>query len=611
MSILSLRRWFSGPSVRRVGCVSLIVIATIVVPADAAAHAGSKARDTAAVSSAGVQQAELARALPAHAAVAPRMQCSAMTSANLTGVKGAPATITAAQTIAAAANPLGDWATCQITGIIAPQTQFTMDLPLATYTGRYLQLGCGGNCGSDVLTPPAAAYNCVPATEGQFAEATDNEGHVSTVFGSEFAVDQDLRAEFGYQSEHQMALVGKAIIARFYGRRPDRSYFDGCSEGGHEGLSEAQRYPDDFNGIIAGAPAFVFNELEIFFQGWNTKANTGRDRRPIITAADLAPLHAAVVKKCANMDGNTGGLIADPMNCKFNPASIACRRGDVSTAATFCLTKAQVQTVRELYSGPRDKQGKLLYPGWQLPGSELNWVPWLVPAGGGGMKTTIDYGIVNPWLQYAAYPTVQPNRNDENLQFTAANFEKLTQYNDSIYDAYDPNLKAFKAHGGKLILWQGLADPAISPVGTIDYYDTMTKFMGGRAKTNTFARLFMLPGVGHCGGGQGPDSFDGLGGLVSWVETHHAPSSFLTSQISNGQVAATRPVYEYPDIAVDTTGGPPTEAGSYTKRAPREGFDVAKRVRWVGSFKTNYERVCGWRAGKFVCTMGKSGLNPN
>jgi hypothetical protein len=537
------------------------------------------------------------------AVITPDQSCASLTGTDLTGVPDAPATVNSAKTIAAADNPLGKFDVCQVSGIIAPQTQFVMDLPLSTYQGRYLQLGCGGNCGTDNLGPAAAAFNCTPVTSGQFAEATDNEGHVGTGFGSEFAQDPELRTVFGYKSEHQMAMVAKQIVADFYGRAPRESYFDGCSEGGDEGLSEAQRYPGDFNGIIAGAPAAIWNELEIFYQGWNELANTGPGRQPILTISDLAPLHKAVVSACDSLDGTTDGLIADPMACHWDPASIQCKAGQASTSASFCLTSTQVQTVRKLYGGPRDAQGKLLYPGWQLPGSEMNWAAWVVPVAGDETQS-IDFGIVNPWLKYGISPNVEPQAMDTKLQFTAASFRQVTQ-TDSIYDSTDPNLSAFRARGGKLIVWQGLADPAISPVGTIAYFNAVQKFMGV-SNTETFARLFMLPGVSHCGGGDGPDSFNGLGALTDWVENGQAPSQLTTFKVANSTVTASRPVFEYPKIAVDTTGGPIDQASSYTAENPKEAFNA--NLNYLGSFRSGYEQVCGWVNGRWICRPGKSGL---
>jgi len=450
----------------------------------------------------------------------------------------------------------------------------------------------------------AGRYGCVPVTTGQFAEATDNEGHSGAVFSGAFAADLNLRVDFGYASEHALAVAAKAIIATFYGHRPAESYFDGCSQGGHEGLLEAQRYPADFNGIIAGAPASILTPLNIFYQGWNALANTGPGGQPILTAADLAPLHAAVVKACDSLDGTKDGMIADPFACHWKPQSIGCAPGQTSTAANFCLTAAQVTTVNKLYDGPTTGSGRLLYPGWELRGSEDNRTPWIVPASGPESNST-DWGIATQTIKYLMNSGAEPDLTINDIQFTTAYFAKLMKETAGIYDATDPDLTAFRDDGGKLILWQGLADPAISPVGTIAYDQSVQNYMGGAAQTQEFARLFMLPGVAHCGGGDGPDSFNGLGALVNWVEHGQAPTSFVTSKVVNGTVTQTRPVYQYPLIAVDTTGGPITEASSYTPHQPPVHFDA--NVKWAGSLSPGYEQVCAWADGAWACRPGKAG----
>ena len=540
----------------------------------------------------------------ASAVIAPATSCATIGQADFSTIPGASTTIVSATPVSASSNTLGDYAGCEISGLIAPQIQFQLMLPTQNYQGKYLQLGCGGYCGTDTLSTPAASYGCVPVTTGQFAEATDNEGHAGAVFSGAFAADLNLRVDFGYASEHALAVAAKAIIAAFYGHRPAESYFDGCSQGGHEGLLEAQRYPADFNGIIAGAPASILTPLNIFYQGWNALANTGPGGQPILTAADLAPLHAAVVKACDSLDGTKDGLIADPFACHWKPQSIACAPGQTSTAANFCLTAAQVRSVNKLYDGPTTSSGQLLYPGWELRGSEDNWAGWIVPASG-PESGSVDWGIATQTIKYLMNSGAEPDLTINDIQFTTAYFAKLMKQTAGIYDATDPDLTAFRNDGGKLILWQGLADPAISPVGTIAYYQAVQNYMGGPAQTQEFARLFMLPGVAHCGGGDGPDSFNGLGALVNWVEKGQAPTSFVTSKVVNGTVTQTRPVYQYPLIAVDTTGGPVTEASSYTPHQPPVHFDA--NVKWAGTFSPGYEQVCAWADGTWACRPGKAG----
>jgi Tannase and feruloyl esterase len=591
---------------RRVAClaVAVFVFAALGVSVGVA-QAGTTSAQSHAAAARVLEDNRVVSSVAAATVITPAESCAALGQADFSTIPGASTTIVSATPVSASSNTLGDYAGCEVNGLIAPQIQFQLMLPTQNYQGKYLQLGCGGYCGTDTLSTPAASYGCVPVTTGQFAEATDNEGHSGAVFSGAFAADLNLRVDFGYASEHALAVAAKAIIAAFYGQGPAESYYDGCSQGGHEALLEAQRYPADFNGIIAGAPASILTPLNIFYQGWNTLANTGPGGQPILTAADLAPLHAAVMKACGTAaDGAEGGLLADPFACHWNPQTIQCAPGQTSTAADFCLTAAQVTTVNELYDGPTTSSGQLLYPGWELRGSEDNWTPWIVPASG-PESGSVDWGIATQTIKYLMGSGATPDLTINDIQFTTAYFQKLMNETAGIYDATDPDLTAFRDDGGKLILWQGLADPAISPVGTIAYYQAVENYMGGAAATQAFARLFMLPGVAHCGGGDGPDSFNGLGALVNWVENGQAPASLITSKVVNGTVTETRPVYQYPLIAVDTTGGPVTEASSYTPQQPPVSFNA--NVKWAGTFSPGYEQVCGWANGAWVCRPGKAG----
>jgi feruloyl esterase len=567
----------------------LALLATVAL----AAGLGTASASTAPASKASASPA-------AAAATAPVLTCAQVARLDLGALPGASTEISSAVPLAAANNPQGHWDACNVQGLIAPQIQFQLLLPTSTWQGQYLQDGCGGYCGSVNIATQAAA-GCAPLTGGAFAIATDNEGHFgAAAFSASFGADPTLRASFGYQSEHQLALAAKAIIAKFYGTAPRYSYFDGCSQGGHEGLTEAQRYPRDFNGIISGSPASIMTELNVFYQAWNAQANTAADGSAILTLPDLGPLHQAVVGACDAADGTKDGLISDPLSCHVDPASLACH-GRVSTASAFCLTPAQVTTVQKLYEGPRDAHGRLLYPGWQMPGSEMNWAAWLVPTAPGA--PTIDQTIAQETLRYITPTGIDGDASWKDVDFTAAEFNRITGPNDGMYDATDPDLSAFRAAGGKLILWAGWADPAISPIGTVAYYQAVQNAMGGAQATSRFARLFLLPGVSHCAGGDGPDHFDALTAITGWVTAGQAPASLLTSSVNaSGVTTATRPVYPYPQIAVDTTGGPTDQATSYT---PAPGSRLGA-VNWLGSFRSGYETVSGWVDGQWVTRPGKN-----
>ncbi|MFJ8857675.1 tannase/feruloyl esterase family alpha/beta hydrolase [Streptomyces sp. NPDC102451] len=534
----------------------------------------------------------------ATAGIAPAMDCADVASLDLaSAVPGVPFAIGSATELAAGSNTLGDWAACLVKGVIAPQIHFEMRLPRTGWQADYLQLGCGGLCGNVSTSSAPASSGCAPLTTGAFAVASSDEGH--SLGGGLFSTDPTLRADFGYKSDHQLAQAAKKIIEKYYGQPARHAYFDGCSQGGHQGLTEAQRYPEDFDGIIAGAPANNFTALNTFSHAWTAQSVFLNGGPATLTTADLQPLHAAVLKGC----GATDGIIADPLSCTWDPAGIRCEAGRTSTPEAFCLTADQVTTVRRIYAGPTDKHGSLLYPGYQLRGSELNWAQVIVPSTPTG--PTGDINFVKDTIRYQVFDSPQPHLTYKDVKFTEAYYERIVGRNEGVYDATDPDLRAFEAAGGKLILWHGLGDQHIPAVGTMAYYKAVQKVMGGQKATEDFARLFLLPGVAHCGGGQGPDSFDALTALTDWVTEGRAPGSLLTKSVdSGGHTTATRPVFPFPYVAVNTTGGPADEAGSYTP--VRSTAQARLTLDWLGSFRSGYETVGNWVDGRWVVTRGRS-----
>lgn len=524
--------------------------------------------------------------------LAPAKTCASLASLDLTGIPGASTQIDSATTATAA----GGWSYCNVTGTIAPQDQFQLELPLTTYTQRYLQTGCGGLCGVTSIDAPAA-YDCAPVNNGAFAEASDDEGHESG--GGTFGENPELRADFGYLTEHQLAIVSKTIIRDFYGSEPSYSYFDGCSQGGHEGLTEAERYPHDFDGIIAGAPASIVQELNSFYQPWLANVDWDPSGQPIITSSQLPLIHKAVMAACAGADGQ----IDDPMNCHFDPRSLLCS----SSQSSNCLTAAQVAVLQKIYSGPVDPQGDRLYPGGEPYGSELAWSPWLIPAPGQGYTSTIAFSIGGPWLKYLSSAGVVPGSQTsviQNAVFTRQRFAKAERL-AGLYDADDPNLSAFRAAGGKLIMWQGWADQAISPYGTIDYYTDMTRRMGGLSSTRRFARLFMLPGTNHCGGGTAPNQLDAVDAMLSWVERDAPPASLMateTSTTSPTTVVARRPIYPYPEISRYNGTGNVNDPSSYSGQ-PSTSLPT---THWLGKFPSARPLWCGYRGSRYVCSTHKT-----
>lgn len=588
---MSVHRWllFIGKC-RRSHAFAGVVAALCVVFAVASASASSFQASESSLQ--GTGRAVLASADPAAggpvSVVTPGESCSSLAALDLTGLSGASTQINSASTATAP----GGWSYCNVTGTIAPQDQFQLELPLTTYTQRYLETGCSGGCGIVSISAPAA-HSCLPVNNGEFAEATDDEGHTSG--GATFGVNPELRADFGYLTEHQLAVVAKTIIKDFYGSGPSYSYYDGCSQGGNEALNEAQRYPRDFNGIIAGAPAMITQELNSFYQAWLANADWTASRQPILTATQLPLLHNAVMAACAGADGQ----IDNPFNCHFDPSTLLCQ----GAAPANCLTAAQVAVVKKIYSGPVDAQGQRLYPGGEPYGSELAWSGWMVPQPGQSYTQTIAPSIAGGWLKYEAFDGVLPGSQTSVAQhaaFTAAAFasaEKLA----GLYDADNPDLSAFRAAGGKLILWQGWADQAVSPYGTIDYYTEMTKVMGGLSATEAFARLFMLPGVFHCGGGDAPNQIDAVDPLLSWVEHGTAPASVLateTNATSPNTVVAQRPIFPYPEISQYNGTGNVNNPASYTG-VPSTALPT---TTWIGHFPSAPPLWCSYSGTNYVCT---------
>ncbi len=412
---------------------------------------------------------------------------------------------------------------CHVLGTIGADFYFDLHLPRSTYRGQYVQEGCGGFCGFLLPYVPLTADDCPAVTGNTLALAVDNEGHVgaSNTDARWAANDSDSRTVFGSTSEHQLALVAKSLIADYYGRRPTYSYFDGCSDGGREALIEAQRYPHDFNGILAGAPANIQSELVGEVGSWNILVNTGPGGREILTSEKLPALHAAVVRAC----GQGRGYVVDPRTCNFSPSTIECH-GRVTNS---CLTAAQVRVVVSLYRGPHDPAGQSLYPGGEPYGSELGWSAWFVKASGDRdwPEDTLTYQFAGNFLRYLAYPTDPPNSYSlSQFRFSLSSYRQLTAQS-GLYDATDPDLSSFMADGGRLIIYQGWADQAVPPFGTVAYYGAVVDHAGGYQASQTFSRLYMIPAQYHCLGGGDPAlaGADLLTPLIDWVQRGTPPET--------------------------------------------------------------------------------------
>jgi hypothetical protein len=459
-------------------------------------------------------------------------------------------------------------AVCEVSGVVESQVRFRLRLPIEGWDGRYLQTGCGGLCGR-ITDEVSQVHGCAPFEKVEMAVATTDMGHEGPT--PDFGDDPQLRIDFAHRGVHVTAEAAKAIIAAFYGQPPARAYFVGCSDGGREGLMEAQRYPGNFDGIAAGAPAFNFQIQNAFYHAWNACSNTGPDGKPIIVAAGLPILHRAALKACHAEDG----VIADPRRCAIDPVSALCTAGQDAD----CLTAEQVEAARKIYEGPRTADGVWLTVGGPQPGSELSWAGVYVPQP--GSDDIFGRVIAGGTISHIAFdPNPPKSLGLDDLGFDRETFERLKPMH-ALYDATDPDLSPFVGRGGRLILWHGWSDPHISPLNSIAYYRAVRAALGTEAADKA-VRLFLIPGLYHCEGGEGFTKTDILTPLIAWVEGGKAPSELVLAG-ENG----TRPVFPYPAIAEYSGTGERMSPASW--RAVIPAAEPALRP-WIGEAFLTPER---------------------
>jgi feruloyl esterase len=450
---------------------------------------------------------------------------------------------------------------CQVRGLATPtprsRIHFEAWLPLTGWNGRIEMIGNGGY--SSVINVGELA---TLVRQGTAAVATDT-GHEGGELDFGYGNDEAI-ADWGYRAVHESIVSAKALAARFYGHIPRYSYFVGCSTGGHQALMEAQRYPEDFDGILAGDPGNNRTNLNFAFL-WQFLANheAGNNRHQILTAQDLALVNRAAVKQCDALDGVADGVIADPRQCKFTPAQLRCAAGQT----TDCLSDRQVQALEQMYAGARRRDtGKAIYPGWPV-GSET-------PEGAGG------------WQTYWANPArpEEPQRvdyfrhwvfNDPAWNWWSFDWAKGVDAARArmapLVDAVSPDLSAFERHGSRIILYHGWADPVASATDTIAYYQRMAAATPHPAN---FSVLFLVPGMGHCSGGPGATDFSsGIDAssnirlaLQDWVEKGNKPVRILAvhRQTTAAKASFSRPLCPWPQLAHYNGRGDTTDAASFT-----------------------------------------------
>ena len=427
---------------------------------------------------------------------------------------------------------------CRVTATLTPSSDSDIKvevwLPVSGWNQKFQAVGNGGWAG--VISYGALAE----AVKAGYAAASTDTGHSTP--GGAFALGHPEKlVDFSWRSEHEMTVKGKAIVQAFYGENAHRAYWNGCSTGGRQALKEAQMFPDDFDGIIAGAPGNR-NLMAL----WIAHA-TLKDPASHIPAEKFPLIHQAALAACDAIDGVKDGLIGDPTRCRFDPGVLLCK----GTDSAGCLTAAQVEGVRHIYSSPKAGHGENLF-GPLAPGSELGWS---VMAGG-----PEPYGAALDQLRFVVF-------KDPAWDWRTFDFKKdvklFAKPEYLIMNATDPDIHKFFSHGGKLLMYQGWNDQNVSPYNTVAYYRSVEHALGpGQISGNL--RLFMMPGMAHCSGGEGPNTFDKVGTLDHWVEGGPAPDSIVASHAAAGKVDRTRPLCAYPETAKYKGSGSIDDAANFT-----------------------------------------------
>jgi feruloyl esterase len=433
---------------------------------------------------------------------------------------------------------------CRVAATLTPSRDSVITvevwLPAANWNGKFQAVGNGGWAG--VISYAAMA----DAVRAGYATASTDTGHTGN--GAAFVVGHPEKLiDFAWRSEHEMTAKAKAVIERFYGSAPKLSYWNGCSTGGRQALKEAQQFPDDYDGIIAGAPA---NRTTLSL--WIAHAVL-KDPASYIPPAKYPLIHEAALAACDALDGVKDGLIENPAQCSFDPAVLLCKGAD----APSCLTAAQVTAARNMYSPPLNSRTGKPLSARLTAGTELGWGEQAL-----GPQPNAN---INDHFRFVVFKN--PNWDWKTFDFDR-DLIKSEQPESQIMNATDPDLQPFFSHGGKLLLYQGWSDPRVPALQTIDYYTSVVDKVGGFAKSSGSIRLFLAPGMGHCGGGNGPNVFDKVTPLEQWVEHGKAPDSLVASHATKGSVDRTRPLCPYPQVAKYKGSGSIDQAGNFVCAVP-------------------------------------------
>jgi len=434
---------------------------------------------------------------------------------------------------------------CRVAATLTPtrdsEIRIEVWMPASGWNGKLQAVGNGAFSGAIAYRPMALALG-----RGYAASSTDT-GHQGGSAAFAFEHPEKL-IDFGWRAVHEMAVASKRMIAAYYDSGPKLSYWNGCSAGGRQAMKEAQRFPADFDGIVAGAPGLDWTGRAAQAVRLAKRLETAEPAR--LAPAQIQLLHGAVIDACDPADGVKDGLIEDPARCHFNPGILQCN----SASQAACLSPAQVETARVMYSSPVNPRTGRAITGL-APGSELGWTSlgWTASARATGLDQFRFIVFKDP-----AWTIRQFNFETDIVRAEETDADTI--------NALDPNLKPLISRGGKLIHYHGWSDPQISPFNSTQYYSRVVDALGGEAIRDSY-RLFMAPGMAHCGGGEGPNSFDMVSALEQWVEQGKPPDRVVASHSANGIVDRTRPLCPYPQQALYKGTGSTDDAANFECRA--------------------------------------------
>jgi feruloyl esterase len=475
--------------------------------------------------------------------------CAALALQDFSSLRDAPTRIGSARYISASQQAPDH---CEVRATIFPQVGIAIQLPAREWNGKLLELGCGSYCGSielaDCAGPLQRGYACIASDMGHQAPGGDTHW-----------ADDNLPAQvdFANRAPHVALLAARAIIGQYYAQQVRRAYFMGCSTGGYLGMIEAQRFPWDFDGIIAGDPDM--DEADLLMRSvWAWRVLRDATGKPLLNSTELQLLHAAALAACDMSDGVKDGIVGDPLGCPFRGTELHCKPGQ----ASGCLSAPQLAAVRSMYEGPTTMAGVKTSTRGPLPGSELAWLPD-PPADSAQGPGDFGYNLYVP----------SPGQRWRELDF---DFERDYQRLGlgALYNDTNPDLRKLRAAGAKLIVYQGGND-TIEMAAIYDYYENVEKLIGSRTATQSFFRLYTVPGMGHCGGGEGASQIDYLGYLEAWVERGQAPDRMIGAH-AGPAANFTRPVFPYPQYARYAGVGDVNDARNFIAVTPASATPPAR-----------------------------------